>query len=101
MNTSRETITYSPHSLCLLALSLCAVVAYVYFLNMSVVHVVVQKQLANDMQDMKNEIALLESQYITAQHTITARMATIEGVSAERNKVFVARDSRDSLVVNE
>lgn len=101
MNNSRETTTHSHRTSLLVAICFGAVLLYVYFLNMSVVHVVVQKETMRDIQVLKNDIALLEANYIEAQHAITARMATIEGVSAERNKIFVSRGAADSLVVNQ
>lgn len=101
MRTSRRDIqTYSRHTLGLLACCLLAVCAYVYFLNMSVVHVVMQKESIREIQTVKNEIAVLEADYIKAQHMIAAKMATVEGLQAERDKVFVYRDGGSELVLN-
>jgi len=69
----------------------CTVVAYLYFLNVSVVHVVMRKEAMQDAQDLKNQIALLETEYIIAQHTIAARMATVDGFREDSEKIFVAR----------
>jgi len=101
MSQSREIITYSKQTLGLLLCLLAGAVAYVYFLNMSVVHVVIQKDTISEIQDTKNAIALLESEYITAQHLIANRMASIEGVVAERNKVFVWRGEGEELAANQ
>lgn len=60
-----------------------------------------QKETIRSIQDMKNEIAVLESDYIQAQHTIAARMATLDGLSAERNKTFVRRTTQEGLVLNQ
>jgi len=101
MSQSRETITYSKKTACLLLCLLAGMLAYVYFLNMSVVHVVIQKDTISEIQDTKNAIALLESEYITAQHLIANQMASIEGVVAERNKVFVWRGGGEELAANQ
>lgn len=101
MTTRREKTEYCKLTPALLLAGLMAIIAYVYFLNMSVVHVVVQKQTLQEVQDIRNEIALLESQYIEAQHTIAARIATIDGLEAEREKLFVTRAQTSELVLNE
>lgn len=101
MSKSRETNSYSPYTLGLLALIGGALVAYLYFLNISVVHVVMRKEAMHEAQDLKNAIALLETEYITAQHTIAAKMATVSNFRSESEKVFVARDAASSLVLGQ
>lgn len=101
MNYRRDTTEYCLLTPILLGLSLLSIIAYVYFLNLSVVHVVLQKSSFSYVQDLKNEIALLEAEYIEAQHTIAERMATIEGLEAERTKIFVARDLTKEFVLNQ
>lgn len=98
MSNSRETISYSPYTLGLLALIGACLVAYLYFLNISVVHVVMRKEAMREAQDLKNEIALLETEYISAQHTIAAKMATVNQFRTESEKVFVVRGAASSLV---
>lgn len=99
-NQRRDIQSYSRATLILLGVCLFAIAVYVYFLNMSVVHVVLQKETMREIQNHKNEIAVLEAEYINAQHTIAARMATVDGLQAERNKIFVQRGSSDGLVLN-
>lgn len=101
MNTRREILGYSNYTTALLGLCLLSIGFYVYFLNMSVVHVVLQKETIREIQDLKNQIAVLESDYIESQHSIAARMANVEGLQAERNKVFVRRDTQNELVLNQ
>jgi hypothetical protein len=98
MSTSRETITYSPGTICILGAIGFSVIAYLYFLNVSVVHVVMRKEAMQEVQNLKNEIALLETEYIVAQHTIAARMATVDGYREDSEKVFVARTNTQNLV---
>jgi len=101
MNKSRETITHSPYTVALMAVIGGAVIAYLYFLNVSVVHVVMRKEAMQESQDLKNNIALLETEYIIAQHTIAARMATVDGFREDSEKVFVARGTVPNLVLGQ
>ena len=101
MSKSRETISYSPYTLGLLALIGACLVAYIYFLNMSVVHVVMRKEAIREVQDLKNDIALLETEYISAQHTIAAAMAGVNDFRTESDKVFVVRNAPSSLVLGQ
>lgn len=101
MSTSRETITNSPYTMALFAVIGLGVVAYLYFLNVSVVHVVMRKEAMQDVQGLKNQIALLETEYITAQHTIAAKMASVDGFTKESDKVFVSRTTVPNLVLGQ
>ena len=101
MNKSRETIAHSPYTVALMAVIGGAVIAYLYFLNVSVVHVVMRKEAMQESQDLKNNIALLETEYIIAQHTIAARMATVDGFREDSEKVFVARGTVPNLVLGQ
>lgn len=93
MKKSCQTTSYSKHTVYLFVLIFISAAAYVYFLNMSVVHVVMQKEIIRETQVVKNDIVLLESSFIKAQHRITERMASLDGVIAEKNKIFVKRNS--------
>ena len=101
MSTSRETISHSPYTLIILGVIGFAVVAYLYFLNVSVVHVVMRKEAMQEVQNLKNQIALLETEYITAQHTIAARMASVDGFKEDSDKIFVARTTVPNLVLGQ
>jgi hypothetical protein len=99
--TRRDINTISKCTMGIIGACILAVALYVYFLNLSVVHVVLQKETMRSIQDTKNEIAVLESEFIKAQHTIAARMATLDGLNAERNKTFVSRNQETGLVLNQ
>ncbi len=101
MSKSRETISYSPYTLGLIALIGVGLVGYLYFLNLSVVHVVIRKELMLDVQNTKNQIALLETEYISAQHTIAANMAAVSKFQEDQAKIFVMRDASDSFVLGQ
>jgi len=101
MTKSRETISYSPYTIGLIALIGLCLVGYLYFLNLSVVHVVIRKEIMLDLQDTKNQIALLETEYISAQHTIAAKMAAVSEFQEDKAKVFVMRDASSNLVLGQ
>jgi hypothetical protein len=101
MSTSRETILHSPYSLGLLSLIGLGLVAYLYFLNVSVVHVVMRQEIMHEVQDTKNQIAQLETEFIAAQHTIVAQMASVSSFQTDQPKVFVVRDATPSLVLGQ
>lgn len=101
MSKSRETISYSPYTLILFGVIGAALVGYLYFLNLSVVHVVMRKEVMQDLQDTKNQIALLETEYISAQHTIAANMAAVSEFQQDQVKIFVMRDATPNLVLGQ
>lgn len=89
---SRETTTYSRATLACFSLLVAAIVAYLYFLNMSVVQVVMRTEQVQKQRDINADIALLESKYIVAQHAVASRIATLEGYETEMSKIFVSRE---------
>ena len=64
---------------------------YLYFLNVSVVHVVMRKEADQSYNQLQAEIALLETDYIAAQHTIAERIVALEGYQRQAPKIFVSR----------
>ncbi len=101
MSTSREIISYSPYTLGLLGVIGATLVGYLYFLNLSVVHVVIRQEAVQDVQNTKNQIALLETEFISAQHTIAAKMATVSGFNEDQAKIFVTRNASPNLVLGQ
>jgi hypothetical protein len=77
-----------------------AIVGYLYFLNISVMHVVLRKESNQEVQSLKSEIAQLETRYIEAQHAISNRIATLDGYSVDTAKIFVTR-GETSLVLRD
>jgi hypothetical protein len=74
--------------LCVMLIILGAV-AYMYFLSLSVVHVVMRKEVNQNINQLRSEIAYLESAYIEAHHVISSRVATTEGFNEIKEKVFI------------
>lgn len=71
---------------------------YLYFLNLSVVHVVMRKEADHAQSDLRAEISSLETSYIDAQHKIAARIAVLDGYNVEAPKIFVTRADVNTLV---
>jgi hypothetical protein len=73
---------------------------YMYFLTMSVVHVVLRKEVMTNMHSIESDIAMLESHYIEAQHIVSDKIATLEDFTANDNKVFLTRGDTPTLVLS-
>lgn len=73
------------------SLLVLSVVAYLYFLNVSVVHVVMRKEATQEQNRLRTEIAMLETSYIESQHKIADKIADLEGYSTETEKIFITR----------
>lgn len=91
MNKSRD--TYTPYTVAGLLALLVGVFLYVYFVNVSVVEVVMRKELMQEQNELHTQIALLETSYIEAQHQVAARIAELDGYEQDTAKVFVSRDA--------
>lgn len=74
-------------------------VMYGYFLSMTVVHVVVQKDYAYERSELTSKITMLESEYMVAQHHISERVTNSPDLLANENKVFISRTT-PSLVLS-
>jgi len=93
MNTRRETISYSRATIGCFVLLVTTIVLYLYFLNMSVVEVVLRTEHTQNQNQLKTEIALLEARYIESQHTIAERIANLQGYDTDVSKIFVSREA--------
>jgi hypothetical protein len=82
------------------SLLVLAVTAYLYFLNVSVMNVVMRKEASQEQNHLRTEIAALETSYIEAQHEITDRIASMEGYSVDNEKIFITR-GETSLVLRD
>ncbi len=83
---------------CLLVLVM-SVVAYMYFLSLSVVHVVMRKEVMQEINQLRSEIAFLESSYIEANHVISKRVALEPGFTSVQDKIFIHKTAGDGLVL--
>ena len=92
MATRRDTIKHSKATFGCFGILIVTIVLYLYFLNMSVVQVVMRTEHVQRQQELNAEIAMLEASYIKAQHKISERIATLEGYDTNTTKVFLSRE---------
>jgi len=98
MKKSREIIKPSRITIGCIGLLVACIVMYLYFLNMSVVQVVIRTEHIQKQNHLNTEIALLESKFIHAQHKVASRLATLEGYDTSSNKIFVSRDQANLVL---
>ena len=98
MKKSRVTIKSSSVTTIALVCLVASVVLYLYFLNMSVVQVVLRTEYIQTKNNLNTEIALLESEFIQAKHEVSAKLANLDGFREDSEKIFVERGG-DSLVL--
>jgi hypothetical protein len=98
MKNSRATIRTSKITLFGVGLVVSMVVLYLYFLNMSVVHVVMRTEHVQERHHLNTEIADLEAVYIESQHVIASRVGDLSGYNTDTPKIFVSR-KQASLVL--
>ncbi len=101
MKNVAKMINSNPHYVTLggIVLVVIGVLAYMYFLSLSVVHVVVRKEVLRDINQVRSELALLEAKYIEANHVISTRVATLDGFSEVQNKMFINAATPQGLVL--
>ena len=95
MNTKALIKTYTAHEttimMGLLGCLLCLVGLYMYLVSASVVHVVIRKEINQEMTQLHTEIAKLEAEYISAQHSISTDIASLQGFVPTPDKIFLDR----------
>lgn len=72
---------------------------YVYFVSASILHVVMQQELGRQVSAINAEISQLESEYIKAQHQLSADIASRDGYVDASDKIFIRR-SEAKLVLS-
>jgi hypothetical protein len=100
MNRSKKLLGSSTQTLLCASLLIGSVILYLYFLNLSVVHVVMRKEANLEQNRLRAEIAALESSYIEAQHLIAGRIASRTDFSVDSDKIFITR-GETSLVLRD
>ena len=97
MNPSRD---YTPYTVAGMLALLCGVFLYVYIVNVSVVEVVVRKELMQERNNLHTQIAVYEAAYMEAQHSVASRISGLDGYALDTAKIFVSRDAA-SFAFNE
>ncbi len=82
-----------------IGLLLCGIASYMYFLSLSVMHVVMRKEATHNVNELRSEIAKLEAAYIEARHNISMKVATVDGFENNQNKIFISK-AEQNLVLN-
>ena len=72
--------------------------AYVYFVSASVVHVVIRKEINQEIGQLHSEISALETDYISAQHALSSDIATREGFVETGKKIFIDRTTANLVL---
>lgn len=75
-------------------------ISYIYFLCASVMHVVVRMETERDIQSLQSDLNNLEAEFIVAQHTVSEKVASFDGFTRVKSKVFIDRRS-PSLVLSQ
>ncbi len=65
--------------------------AYMYFVSASVVHVVIRKEINQEVLRTSSYVSQLEAEYIEAQHSVSNEIASREGYQEVDNKIFIDR----------
>jgi len=103
MNKRTHTKIYKEESrLFYVALSLCFLVVctYMYFVSMSVVNVVMRKEVDNQISYLSTEISQLEEQYIEKQHNLSIAIATHRGFITTEDKIFIDKTESSFVLSN-
>ena len=59
---------------------------------MSVVHVVLRKEIIKKTANIESDIATLEASYMNSQHQVSDKIVALQNFSANDKKIFVSRD---------
>lgn len=99
MKPRRGITTHSRITIACFSLLISTIVLYLYFLNMSVVQVVMRIEYVQKQRELSAEIATLDAKFIEAQHNISNRIATLDdSYNLDSDKIFVSRE-KPSLVL--
>lgn len=72
-----------------------------YFLSLSVVHVVMRKEATAQIGQLRSEIAKLETSYIEAKHQISAKVANLDGFNETNEKIFISKTEQNLVLRSE
>ncbi|MCD5382068.1 MAG: hypothetical protein LR017_01985 [Candidatus Pacebacteria bacterium] len=65
--------------------------AYIYFVSASVVHVVIRKEMNQEILKTSSYVSQLEAAYIEAQHAVSSDIASREGYQVVSEKMYINR----------
>ncbi len=79
----------------------CLVAAYMYFLSLSVVHVVMSREYIHAGAEVASQITELEAQFIEAQHSVRREVALQDGFVLAERKTFIAPSDTSLVAIDE
>lgn len=97
---TKKITTHSRLLFMLSALLLVLVVAYMYLVSMTVMHVVIRQETDQAIKQLHSDIATLEAEYIAAQHTVSADIASLQGFVETGEKIFIKRTPSSLVLVD-
>ena len=103
MKKRAQTSIYKEESrLFYFALTTCMLVVcgYMYFVSMSVVQVVMRKEIDNQIAIVSTQISQLEERYIEKQHNLSVAIATQQGFVTTEKKIFVDKTKATFVLSN-
>jgi hypothetical protein len=102
MKKRKYTAAYGDESrLFYVALLSCFLVvsAYMYFVSLSVVNVVMRKEVDGEIRELTTGVGELEAEYIEKQHAVSGNIATAKGFVTAEKKIFIDK-AVDTLVLS-
>ncbi|HEU4677784.1 MAG TPA: hypothetical protein VFS75_03660 [Candidatus Paceibacterota bacterium] len=93
MNRRRHTVAaYNGESRLFYAAALSCIIVfagYVYFLSLSVVHVVMRKEVDGQIAAVNTQVSELETAYIARQQSVSRDVALAKGFVIADKKIFI------------
>lgn len=91
MKAAITAINNKPYIISALMLFLLLTLAfsYIYFLSLTVVHVVMRKETDRDITRLHSQISSLESEYMAAQHRISTEISQRTDLTLNNDKIFI------------
>lgn len=83
----------------MLGLLIAVFFAYVYFTSLSIVQVVMRKEVDMQIGTLGTQVSELEAQYIEMQHSVSSDIASMKGFIIADEKVFIDK-VEDTLVLS-
>lgn len=83
-----------------MSLFLFSIVLYIYFLSLSVTHVVFRQESVQKMNALRSEIAELDTKYIEAKHKINTELVSLNHFSKTEDKIFISHSSQNLAFID-
>jgi hypothetical protein len=72
---------------------------YIYFVSTSIADVVLRKEIDEKINERGTYVSTLEAEYIEMQHSVSNDIATHRGFLAVDSKIFIDKNTRETLVM--